>query len=61
MLKVGLSGEILDFTEAADKTIPHSRPRENVSYKTVSNLTILRIQGGYENRLELVLGDHLSR
>ncbi|NGY36003.1 PDZ domain-containing protein [Flavobacterium sp. XN-5] len=35
--KVGLSGDILDFTEAADKTIHTVVHVKNVSYKTVSN------------------------
>jgi Do/DeqQ family serine protease len=35
--KVGLSGDVLDFTEAADKTIHTVVHVKNVSYKTVSN------------------------
>lgn len=35
--KVGLSGEVLDFTEAAEKTIHTVVHVKNVSYKTISN------------------------
>src|SRR6476646_10775380 len=34
---VGLSGELLDFTEAADKAVHYVVHVKNVSYRTVTN------------------------
>jgi hypothetical protein len=44
--KVGLSPDVIDFTEAAENHTYRS-PRENVSYKTVSN-PMLEYYYGYK-------------